>query len=62
MRRVDGMKVTRITRGGLSPCLVLPALRGVAKGWQKSAEAIGVGITNRQRAEHEAPFRSLEFR
>lgn len=53
MRRVCGAKVTRITRGGLSICLVLPALRGVGMGWQKSAEAIRVGLTNRQRAEHE---------
>jgi hypothetical protein len=53
MRRVYGMKVTRLTLGGLSACLVLPASRGVGKGWQKSAEAIRVGVTDRQRAEHE---------
>ena len=53
MRRVYGVKVTRITRGGLPTCLVLPASRGVGMGWQKSAEAIRVGITSRQRAEHE---------
>jgi RNA-directed DNA polymerase len=53
MRRVDGGKVTRITRGGLPACLVLPASRGVGMGWQKSAEAIRVGLTTRQRAEHE---------
>jgi hypothetical protein len=53
MRRVYGVKVTRITRGGLSTCLVLPASRGVGMGWQKSAEAVRVGITSRQRAEHE---------
>ena len=62
MRRVYGMKVTRITLGGLPTCLVLPASRGVGMGWQKSAEAIRVGITNRQRAEHEVSDRSLEFR
>ena len=27
--------------------------RDVGMGWQKSAEAIGVGLTDRQRAEHE---------
>jgi len=56
------MKVTRITLGGLPTCLVLPASRGVGMSWQKSAEAIRVGITNRQRAEHEVSDRSLEFR
>ena len=54
MRRVYGMKVTRITLGGLSTCHVLPASRGVGTGWQKSAEAIRIGLTARQRAEHEA--------
>jgi len=54
MRRVYGRKVTRITLGGLSPCFALPASRGVGMGWQKSAEAIRVGVTDRQRAEHEA--------
>jgi RNA-directed DNA polymerase len=53
MRRVYGMKVTRITLGGLSTCLELPASIGVGMGWQKSAEAIRVGVTSRQRAEHE---------
>lgn len=53
MRRVYGMKVTRITLGGLSTCLVLPSSRGVGMGWQKSAEAVVVGLTTRQRAEHE---------
>ena len=62
MRRVYGMKVTRFTRGDLPVCLVLLASRGVGMGWQKSAEAIRVGITNRQRAEHEVQDRSLEFR
>jgi len=62
MRRVYGMKVTRITLGGLSTCLVLPALRGVVMGWQKSAEAIGVGVTSRQRAEHEVNGQEPEFR
>ncbi len=45
MRRVYGMKVTRITLGGLSTCLVLPASRGVGMGCQKSAEAIVVILT-----------------
>jgi RNA-directed DNA polymerase len=62
MRRVYGMKVTRITLGDLSTCFVLPASRGVGMGWQKSAEAIRVGLTSRQRAEHEEEVRSLEFR
>jgi len=47
MRRVYGMKVTRLTLGGLSTCLVLLASRGVGMGWQKSAEAIVVGLTSR---------------
>jgi len=46
MRRGYGMKVTRITLGGLSICLVLLASRDVGMGWQKSAEAIRVGITS----------------
>jgi len=61
MRRVYGMKVTRITLGGLPICLVLPAPRGVGTGRQKSAEAIRVGLTTRQRAEHEASDGSLDF-
>ena len=44
MRRVYGMKVTRITLGGLSTCFVLPASRDVGMGRQKSAEAIRVGL------------------
>lgn len=48
MRRVYGVKkVTRITLGDLPTCFVLPASRGVGKGWQKSAEAIRVGLTIR---------------
>jgi hypothetical protein len=47
MRRVYGMKVTRITLGGLSTCHVLLASRGVGKGCQKSAEAVVVGVTDR---------------
>jgi hypothetical protein len=62
MRRVYGRKVTRITQGVLSPCLVLPVPRGIGKVWQKSAEAIGAGLTDRQRAEHEESDRRLEFR
>jgi hypothetical protein len=62
MRRVYGMKVTRITLGGLPTCLVLPASRGVGMGCQKSAEAIRVGLTIRQRAKLEVSDRSLEFR
>ncbi len=53
MRRVYGMKITCITLGGLSTCLVLLASRGVRMGGQKSAEAIRAGLTNWQRAEHE---------
>jgi RNA-directed DNA polymerase len=62
MRRVYGRKVTRITLGGLPVCLVLPTSRGVGTGRQKSAEAIVVGLTARQRAKHEASDRRLEFR
>jgi hypothetical protein len=61
MRRVDGMKVTRITRGDLSACPVLPASRGVGMGWQKSAEAIRVGVTGRRRAEHVVTDRTWSF-
>ena len=61
MRRVYGMKVTRITRGGLSTCPVLPASRDVGMGWQKSAEAIRAGLTNWQRAEHVAADRDQNF-
>jgi len=53
MRRVYGIKVARITLGDLSTCLVLPASRDVGMGFQKSAEAIRVGLTSQQRAEHE---------
>jgi len=55
------MKVTRITRGGLSACLVLPTSRDVGMGWQKSAEAIRAGSTVRQRAEHVAADRNQSF-
>jgi len=40
---------------------VLPASRGVGMGWQKSAEAIRVGVTNRQRAEREVRTGALNF-
>ena len=55
------VKVTRITLGGLSACLVLPASRGVGMGWQKSAEAVVVGLTDRRRAEHEVRTGALNF-
>ena len=42
MRRVYGTQVTRLTLGGLSLCLVLPASRGVGMERQKSAEAVVV--------------------
>ena len=45
MRRVCGRKVTRLTLGDLSTCLVLPASQGVGMGRQKSAEAIIAGLT-----------------
>ena len=45
------VKVARLTLGGLSTCLVLPASKGAGMGWQKSAEAILVALTNRRRAE-----------
>ena len=61
MRRVYGRKVTRITLGGLSACLVLPASRGVGMGRQKSAEAVVVGLTDRRRAEHEVRTGALNF-
>ena len=43
MRQVYGMKVTRLTLGGLPLCLVLLALKGVGTGRQKSAEAVVAG-------------------
>ncbi len=52
MRRVYGMKVVRLTLGGLSSCLDgLPASRGAGMGGQKSAEAVVVDLTNQRRAE-----------
>jgi len=54
MRWVYGMKVTRITLGGPPACHELPTSRDAGMGWRESAEAIRVGITNRQRAEHGA--------
>ncbi len=45
------MKVVRLTPGGLSTCLVLVASRGATMGWQKSAEAVVVGLTTQRRAE-----------
>ena len=45
MRRVCGRKVTRLTLGDLSTCLVLPASQGVGMGRQKSAETILAGLT-----------------
>ena len=48
MRRVYGMKVVRLTLGGLRSCpdfvSELPASRGNGMGLQKSAEAIVVGL------------------
>ena len=48
MRRVYGMKVVRLTLGGLRSCpdfvSELPASRGTGMGLQKSAEAIVVGL------------------
>ena len=57
MRRVYGTKVTRLTLGGLSPCLQgwLPALQGVGMGRQKSADAVVAGSTSRRRAERGVP-------
>ncbi len=40
MRQVYGMKVTRLTLGSPSSCLVLPALRGVGMGRRMTAEAV----------------------
>jgi hypothetical protein len=45
MWRVYGRKVTRITRGDLSVCLVLLTSRGVGMERQKSAEAIVAVLT-----------------
>ena len=40
------VKVTRLTLGDLSACLVLVSSRGAAMGWQKSAEVILAGLTS----------------
>lgn len=65
MRQVDGAKVARLTLGGLSSCPgyggVLPALRGAGRERQKSAEAVVVGVTDRQRAEHAVPEECRPF-
>ena len=61
MRRVYGMKVTRLTLGGLSACLVLPASRDVGMGWQKSAEGI-VGSLDRAKGPNRNYGQELEFR
>lgn len=45
MWRVYGRKVTRITRGDLSFCLVLGKSRDVPMDRQKSADAIVDGLT-----------------
>lgn len=45
MWRVYGRKVTRITRGDLLICLVLPTSRGAGMDQQKSAEAIVAELT-----------------
>ena len=50
MRQVDGAKVARVTLGDLPACPgngVLPALQGVGRGRQKSAEVVVVGMTGR---------------
>lgn len=67
MRRVYGVKVTRITRGDLlSRTGRNPGAGGLANQSpdvrQKSAEAIRAGVTARQRAEHVETDRSLKFR
>lgn len=67
MRRVYGVKVTRITRGDLlSRTGRNPGAGRVLKNSpyvrQKSAEAIRAGLTNRQRAEHVETDSNLEFR
>ena len=55
MRRVYGMKVARLTLGDLPTCHVLPSLQSDGMGGQKSAEAVRVGSTARQRAELVTP-------
>ena len=67
MRRVYGVKVTRITRGDLPSSTGLKPGQGILETdclqvRQKSAEAIGAGLTIRQRAEHVVSNRSFEFR
>ncbi len=45
------VKVTRLTLGDLSSCLVRVASRGAAMGWQKSADVIVAVLTSQRRAE-----------
>jgi hypothetical protein len=52
MRRVYGVKVTRLTLGDLLACHELVALQGGTMSGQKSAEAIRAAYTEWQRAEH----------
>lgn len=61
MRRVYGVKVTRLTLGGLSVCLGLGASRDAPMDGQKSAEAVVVARARRRRAEHEEPNRTDAF-
>src|SRR6266702_376101 len=67
IRRVYGVKVTRITRGDLPSSTRLKPGQGnlvteYLHGRQKSAEALRAGLTTWQRAEHVVSNRSLEFR
>jgi hypothetical protein len=55
------VKVRRITRGGLPTCLVLLTLRGVGKGWQKSADGIVGPLDRAEGRNMNLQHRSLTF-
>ncbi len=62
IRRVHGVKVTRLTPGGLSGCpRGLAESQDEAMTGQKSAEAEVVAGAWRRRAEHEEPHRRGAF-
>ena len=61
MRRVYGVKVTRITRGGLSACLCATGVERRRDGLAEVSRGHTSRKTDRQRAEHVATDRRPEF-
>jgi len=60
MRRVDGVKVTRLTTGDLHCCLELSLPRGKLMMMQKSAEAI-LAVSTHSEGPNEAKRLSTGF-